>query len=151
MNDAEVVRFTAPASVVQGLYFPGASAGDANLDTGDSAIMETYGLGGLAMAASPGVQKIVGAKSWEDALATTRDMGEICVGRNPLFPIAVLNGEGTPTGIDIRRVVKSGLVPKITTAIAHRSAPRMIGAGVATPPIEPFVAAVRAFAARYAG
>ena len=143
--------FTAPASVVDGLYFPGGSAADANLDTGDSAIMETYGLGGLAMAASPGVQKIVGARSWDDALATTRDMGEICVGRNPLFPIAVLGGEGTPTGIDIRRVVKSSLVPKITTAIAHRGAPRMIGAGIATPPIEPFVAAVRAFAARYAG
>jgi len=143
--------FTAPASVVDGLYFPGGSAADANLDTGDSAIMETYGLGGLAMAASPGVQKIVGARSWDDALATTRDMGEICVGRNPLFPIAVLGGEGTPTGIDIRRVVKSSLVPKITTAIAHRGAPRMIGAGIATPPIEPFIAAVRAFAARYAG
>jgi hypothetical protein len=112
--------------------------------------METYGLGGLAIAASPAVQKIVGAKSWEDALATTRDMAEICVGRNPLFPIAALAGEGTPTGIDIRRVVKTGVVPRITTAIAHRAAPRMIGAGIATPPIEPFVAAVRAFAQRYA-
>jgi hypothetical protein len=143
--------FTGPASVVEGLYFPGFSAADANLDTGDSAIMETYGLGGLAMAASPAVQKIVGAKSWEDALATTRDMAEICVGRNPLFPIAALGGEGTPTGIDIRRVVKTGIVPKINTAIAHRAAPRMIGAGIATAAMEPFVAAVRAFAARYAG
>jgi hypothetical protein len=143
--------FTGPASVVDGLYFPGSSAGDANLDTGDSAIMETYGLGGLAIAASPAVQKIVGAKSWEDALATTRDMAEICVGRNPLFPIAALGSEGTPTGIDIRRVVKTGVVPKITTAIAHRAAPRMIGAGISTPPIEPFVAALRAFAQRYAG
>ena len=71
-------------------------------------------------------------------------------GRNPLFPIAALAGEGTPTGIDIRRVVKTGVVPRITTAIAHRAAPRMIGAGIATPPIEPFVAAVRAFAQRYA-
>jgi hypothetical protein len=141
--------FTAPASVVEGVYFPGSAAGDANLDTGDSAIMETYGLGGLAMAASPAVQKIVGAKSWEDALATTRDMGEICVGRNPLFPIAVLGGEGTPTGIDIRRVVKTSIVPKITTAIAHRAAPRMIGAGIATAPMAPFVAALRAFAERY--
>jgi Protein of unknown function (DUF1116) len=143
--------FTGPASVVDGLYFPGFSAGDANLDTGDSAIMETYGLGGLAMAASPAVQKIVGSKSWEDALATTREMVEICVGRNPLFPIAALGGEGTPTGIDIRRVVKTGVVPRITTAIAHRAAPRMIGAGISTPPIEPFVAAVRAFGERYAG
>ena len=142
--------FTAPATAVDGQYFPGFSAVDANLDTGDSAIMETYGLGGLAMAASPAVQKIVGAKSYADALATTRDMREICVGVNPLFPIAPLDGDGTPTGIDVRQVVKTGVVPKITTAIAHRSAACMVGAGIATPPIEPFVAAVRAFAQRHA-
>ena len=80
--------FTGPASVVDGLYFPGFGAADANLDTGDSAIMETYGLGGMAMAVSPAVQKIVGAKSFADAVATTREMAEICVGANPLFPIA---------------------------------------------------------------
>ena len=111
--------FTAPASVVEGVYFPGSAAGDANLDTGDSAIMETYGLGGLAMASSPAVQKIVGARSWEDALATTRDMAEICVGRNPLFPIAVLGGEGTPTGIDIRRVVES-MKSAVNSTLANR-------------------------------
>jgi hypothetical protein len=142
--------FTGPASAVEGLYFPGFAAGDANLDTGDSAIMETYGLGGMAIAASPAVQKIVGATSYDDALATTREMAEICAGRNALFPIAPLGGDGTPTGIDVRKVVKAGIAPRITTAIAHRSAPRMIGAGIATPPLEPFVAAVRAFAERYA-
>jgi uncharacterized protein DUF1116 len=142
--------FTGPAAVVDGLYFPGFTAADANLDTGDSAIMETYGLGGMAMGASPAVQKIVGARSYADALATTREMSEITTGANPLFPIAALNGEGTPTGIDIRKVVKASVVPKITTAIAHRGASRMIGAGIATPPIEPFVAAVRAFAERHA-
>ena len=82
--------FTGPASVVEGLYFPGFKAADANLDTGDSAIMETWGLGGMAMAASPAVQKIVGAKSFGDAVATTREMGEICAGTNALFPIAPL-------------------------------------------------------------
>jgi hypothetical protein len=142
--------FTGPAAVVDGLYFPGFTAADANLDTGDSAIMETYGLGGMAMAASPAVQKIVGARSYADALATTRELSEITAGANPLFPIAALDGDGTPTGIDIRKVVKTGVVPKITTAIAHRGAARMIGAGIVTPPIEPFVAAVRAFAARHA-
>src|SRR5262245_1407263 len=141
--------FTGPASAVDGLYFPGFSAADANLDTGDSAIMETYGLGGLAMAASPAVQKIVGAKSFADAVATTRDMAEICVGANSLFPIAPLNGEGTPTAIDVRKVVRTGIVPAINTAIAHRHAPRMIGAGIATPPSEPFVQALLAFAERY--
>src|SRR5207247_1112071 len=97
--------FTGPASVVAGSYFPGFSAADANRDVGDSAIMETYGLGGMAMAASPAVQKIVGAKSFADAVQTTRDMGEICVGGNPLFPIAPLGGDGTPPAIDIRKVV----------------------------------------------
>jgi hypothetical protein len=73
------------------------------------------------------------------------------VGGNALFPIAPLNGEGTPTAIDVRRVVRTGLVPLINTAIAHRSAPRMIGAGIATPPTEPFVQALMAFAERYPG
>ncbi len=137
--------FTGPASLVEGLYFPGFTAADANRDTGDSAIMETYGLGGLAMAASPAVQKIVGAKSFADAVATSRSMSEICAGTNPLFPLAPLNGEGTPTGIDIRKVVRVGLAPAINTAIAHKSAGRMIGAGIATPPLQPFVDALVAF------
>jgi hypothetical protein len=141
--------FTGPASAVEGLYFPGCSAADANLDTGDSAIMETWGLGGMAMAASPAVQKIVGARSFADAVATTREMAEICVGANPLFPIAPLNGEGTPTAIDIRKVVRTGIVPKINTAIAHARAPRMIGAGISTPPSQPFVDALVAFGERY--
>jgi hypothetical protein len=141
--------FTGPASTVEGLYFPGFGAEDANRDTGDSAIMETYGLGGMAMAASPAVQKIVGAKSFADAVATSRSMSEICVGANPLFPLAPLNGEGAPTGIDVRKVVRSGVVPPINTAIAHRSAHRMIGAGIATPPVQPFVDALVAFGEAY--
>ena len=143
--------FTAPASAVDGLYFPGATAADANLDTGDSAIMETYGLGGLAMAASPAVQKIVGAKSFADAVDTSRRMSEICVGPNPLFQIPALGGEGTPTGIDVRKVVRTRIVPPINTAIAHRSAPRMIGAGIATPPLQPFVDALVAFGEVHGG
>ena len=61
-------------------------------------------------------------------------MAEICAGENPLFPLAPLDGEGTPTGIDIRKVVRSSIVPVINTAIAHHTAARMIGAGIATPP-----------------
>ncbi len=141
--------FTGPASAVAGLYFPGFGAADANLDTGDSAIMETYGLGGMAMAASPAVQRIVGAGSFDDAVATTRRMAEICAGANPLFPIAPLGGQGTPTGIDIRKVARTGIVPAINTAIVHRAAPRMIGAGIATPPVDPFLAALVAFGERY--
>ena len=141
--------FTGPASAVEGVYFPGFAAADANLDTGDSAIMETYGLGGMAMAASPAVQKIVGAGSFADAVSTSRQMGEICVGNNPLFPLAALGDAGTPTAIDVRKVVRTSAVPPINTAIAHRSARRMIGAGIATPPLQPFVDALIAFGEAY--
>ncbi|HMH50465.1 MAG TPA: DUF1116 domain-containing protein [Candidatus Acidoferrum sp.] len=144
--------FTGPASVVAGSYFPGFTAADANRDVGDSAIMETYGLGGMAMAASPAVTRIVGARSVTDAIETTRRMGEICVGRNPTFPIGVLDWEGTPTGIDIRKVVETGVVPAINTAIAHRdlAVARIIGAGISTPPLDPFVAALVAFGEAHA-
>src|SRR5712691_1396954 len=145
--------FTGPASLVAGSYFPGFSDADANLDVGDSAIMETYGLGGMAMAASPGVTRIVGAKSVTEAIETTRRMGEICVGRNAGFPIGALDWEGTPTGIDIRKVVETGIVPAINTAIAHRDVAlaRIIGAGISTPPLDPFVAALVAFGEAHSG
>jgi hypothetical protein len=143
--------FTGPASIVDGSYFPSFSAADANPDTGDSAIMETWGLGGMAMAASPAVVRIVGAKSVAAALETSRRMGEICVGANPTFAIGALEWEGTPTGIDIRRVVETGVVPSINTAIAHRDmkVARIIGAGIATPPLAPFVDALLAFGEAY--
>lgn len=83
---------------------------------------------------------IVGAKSFGDAIATTRRMAEICVGTNPTFPIGLLDGEGTPTAIDIRKVVETGITPVMNTAIAHRDmgAARMVGAGISTAPLAPF-------------
>jgi hypothetical protein len=113
--------FTGPASVVDGLYFPGFGAADANLDTGDSAIMETYGLGGLAMAASPAVQKIVGARSFADAVATTREMADICGAAIP-FPIAACDGEGRDRHRHPPRHAER-IVPKINTAIARPRLP----------------------------
>lgn len=140
--------FTAPAPLVVGSYLPGFGEADANPDIGDSAIMETYGLGGMAMAASPAVLCIVGGKSFAEAVATTQRMAEITVGRNPSFGIGALDGEGSPTGIDIRRVVETGWVPVLNTAIAHRrfGVGRMVGAGIAPPPLQPFVDALLAFA-----
>ena len=140
--------FTGPAPVVAGSFFPGFGAQHANPDIGDSAIMETYGLGGMAMAGSAPVVRVVGAASFGVAIETTRRMGEIAAARNPVFAIGALNWEGSPTGIDIRRVVQTGIVPSINTAIAHREfgVGRMIGAGISVPPMKPFVDALIAFA-----
>ena len=138
--------FTAPVEMPQGLYFPGYSATDANPDMGDSAIVETVGLGGFAMAAAPAVVGFVGAGRAADALIFTRSMGEITWGPNPEWTIPALDQAGVPTGIDIRRVVETGIVPTINTGIAHRKpGVGQVGAGIVKAPMACFEAALRAF------
>jgi hypothetical protein len=140
--------FTAPVEMPQGLYFPGFSAADANPDMGDSAILEAIGLGAFAMAAAPAVAGFVGAGGFADAVRTTRAMAEICAGRNPAWGIPALEFSGTPTGIDPRRVVETGIAPAINTGIAHRRAGvGQVGAGVARAPLACFEKALLAFAA----
>jgi len=138
--------FTAPAPVVDGLYFPGYSKADAAGDLGDSAITETAGLGGFAMAAAPAIVKFVGGTP-EDAVANTLAMRHIALGRNSAFTLPALNFGGTPAGIDIRRVVDTGILPVINTGIAHRDAGvGQIGAGVTRAPMACFRQAVSALA-----
>jgi hypothetical protein len=140
--------FTAPVEMPQGLYFPGFSAADANPDMGDSAILEAIGLGAFAMAAAPAVAGFVGAGGFADAVRTTRAMAEICAGGNPAWGIPALEFSGTPTGIDLRRVVETGIAPAINTGIAHRRAGvGQVGAGVARAPLACFEKALLAFAA----
>jgi uncharacterized protein DUF1116 len=140
--------FTAPVEMPVGLYFPGYTAADANPDMGDSAIVETVGLGGFAMAAAPAVVGFVGAGAASGAAAFTRAMSEITVGSNPEWAIPALDGAGVPTGIDIRLVVETGLVPTINTGIAHRRpGVGQVGAGVVKAPMACFTAALEAFAA----
>jgi hypothetical protein len=134
--------YTAPAPVVEGLFFPGYSAEDAALDLGDSAIAETTGIGGFAMAASPAIVQFVGGTP-QDALAYTREMTHITLGRNNAYTIPMLSFAGTPTGIDVRKVVDTGIAPVINTGIAHREAGvGQIGAGITRAPLACFEQAV---------
>lgn len=138
--------FTGPAQRVRGLYFPGRSEADANPDIGDSAITETAGFGGFAMAAAPAIVQFVGGSA-EDALAATRAMRRITLGANPGFAIPSLGFAGTPTGIDLRLVEERSLLPQINTGIAHREpGVGQVGAGLVNPPWEAFHAALEAFA-----
>ena len=135
--------FTAPVEMPRGLYFPGFTADDANPDMGDSTIVETVGLGGFAMAASPAVAGFVGAGSASAALGATRAMYEITAARNPEWTIPALDFAGTPTGIDVRKVVASGLAPTINTGIAHREpGVGQVGAGIVNAPLACFEQAV---------
>jgi hypothetical protein len=131
----------------QGLYFPGYSEADANPDMGDSAIMETVGLGAFAMAAAPAVMGFVGAGRASDALTFTRTMGEITATKNPKWTIPAMDGQGVPAGIDVRKVAATAIQPAINTGIAHKKpGVGQVGAGVARAPLACFDKALRAFA-----
>jgi hypothetical protein len=136
--------FQAPANPVDGLFFPGYSVADAAADLGDSAITETAGLGGFAMAASPAIVQFVGGTP-ADATENSRRMRSITLGTNPVFTLPALNFGGTAAGIDARSVLDSGILPIINSGIAHKEAGvGQIGAGITTAPLECFTQAVAA-------
>jgi hypothetical protein len=140
--------YVAPVGVPDGLYFPGYGPEDANPDLGDSAITETCGIGGFAMAAAPAIVRFVGGTAG-DALNYTREMYRITLERNPAFALPPLGFAGSPTGIDARRVVESGVQPVINTGIAHKlPGVGQIGAGIARAPLSCFTDALRGLGAQ---
>ena len=141
--------FTAPASKVDGLYLPGFTADDAAPDIGDSVITETAGIGGFAMAAAPAIVTFVGGSA-SDALRFTKRMYEITVSEHPAFQIPALDFRGTPTGIDVAKVVEKNILPAVNTGIAHKEPGiGMVGAGLVKPPIACFRDALAAFVDAY--
>lgn len=141
--------FTGPANMIDGLFFPGFTADDANPDIGDSSITETAGLGGFTLAAGLAIINLVGGTP-DEAIQYSKQMQEITIAKNNGYTIPALNFEGTATGIDIRKVVKTGILPIIDTAMASKNpGQRMIGAGLVKPPLEAFKKALSGFAKKY--
>jgi hypothetical protein len=141
--------FTAPVEMPRGLYFPGYTEADANPDMGDSAIVETIGLGAFAMAASPSVGRFVGAGGVAEAVRATEEMAEICLGEHPHFRMPTMDERGTPVGIDLRKVMETGITPMINTGIAGKiPGTGQVGAGVARAPLACFEQALVAFGER---
>ncbi|QYK50254.1 MAG: DUF1116 domain-containing protein [Anaerolineales bacterium] len=141
--------FTAPAEVPDGLYFPSFTSKDANPDIGDSTITETAGIGAFAMAAAPAIVTFVSGTP-QDALNATLEMYEITIAEHSHFTIPQLEFRGTPTGIDIRKVVELGITPRVNTGIAHREAGvGQVGAGLVRPPMKIFEDALVAYAKQY--
>jgi hypothetical protein len=141
--------FTAPADVPKGLWFPGFTEADANPDIGDSTITETIGIGGFAMATAPAIVSFVGSTP-KEALNATLEMYEITVAENKTFTIPALDFRGTPTGIDIRKVIEKGILPRVNTGIASKNAGvGQVGAGLVRPPMRIFEEALVAYAEKY--
>jgi hypothetical protein len=130
--------FTGKSLVPDALFFPGFTKEDANPDIGDSAITETLGLGGFAIAAAPAIAQFVGGTA-SDAVRYTLDMYEITVGENKGYQIPYLNFRGVPTAIDVRKVIEKNMTPFIDTGVAHKNpGVGQVGAGVLSAPMEPF-------------
>ncbi len=141
--------FTAPAEVPVGLFFSGFSQADANPDIGDSAITETAGIGGFAMATAPAIVTFVGGTP-KDAMNATLEMYEITFAESKYFTMPSLDFRGTPTGIDLRKVVELGITPRINTGIAHKNAGvGQVGAGLVRPPLKIFEDALLVYAEKY--
>ncbi|TCI27632.1 DUF1116 domain-containing protein [Exiguobacterium sp. SH5S4] len=137
--------FTAPANYVEGLLFPGYTVEDAAPDLGDSAITETLGIGGFAMGGAPAIVQFVGG-AVEDALDYSRAMYTITEDENNTYSIPTLDFRGTPLGIDVRKVIETGVLPVINTGMAHREAGiGQVGAGIVHPPLGCFTKALKAY------
>ncbi|MCH6560699.1 DUF1116 domain-containing protein, partial [candidate division KSB1 bacterium] len=141
--------FTAPAQIPKGLYFPGYKESDANPDIGDSTITETAGIGGFAMAGAPAIVTFVSGTP-QDALNASLEMYEITFAEHKYFTIPPFDFRGTPTGIDLRKVIETGITPRVNTGIAHKKAGiGQVGAGLVRPSMKIFEEAFVAFAEKY--
>ena len=142
--------FIAPSPLLlDALYNPGYGLNDGAPDIGDSSIIETMGLGGFAIAAAPSMASFAGG-GFQESINITRQMGLITTTKNSKFGIPSLDFEGTPTGIDIRKVTETEILPSINSAVVHRSTGAgQIGAGIVHAPYECFSSAVMAFSEQY--
>jgi len=141
--------FTATSDLPQGLFFPGFKQEDACPDIGDSAITETAGLGGCSFAASPALTLLAGG-SVSDAVRYSLEMYEITVTKNPALSLPALDFEGAPCGIDVRKVLDTGIRPVVTTGIAHKQAGvGQIGAGIVRVPMACYAKALDAMATQF--
>jgi hypothetical protein len=141
--------FTAPVPRPHGRYFTGCSARQAAPLMGDSYISETMGIGGIALAAAPGIVGFIGG-TVREAVRSTRQMYRITAAEHPLFKIPILSFRGTPLGIDVRAVLRENMLPMLNTGIAHRDPGiGQIGAGRVRPPLECFKKAAEALGIHY--
>ncbi len=133
---------TEAPEVGHALYYAGQGPDTSARDIGDSAVLELSGLGAAAAAGSPAVAQLLGGPLREAAGLTAR-LASVCAGRSSRFKIPVLDGAGTPLGVDVRKVVELGATPAVTTGILHRTAGTgQVGAGVAEAPLACFTAAL---------
>jgi hypothetical protein len=135
------------SSMDNAVYYTGFTVEDAAGDIGDSAITETCGLGGMAIASAPSLAPFVGG-SLSDEIESIQKLNSITLDTHHRFKMPTMDMENTPLGIDILRVVETRIVPFITTGVLHETSPVVgqIGTGVSNVPVTLFDQALMALA-----
>jgi Protein of unknown function (DUF1116) len=139
--------FKGPHASVEAKLFEGHTENEISWMGGESIITETVGLGGFAQAAAAALQTYQGG-SYEKMIARNKELYAITVGENPDYLIPALGFRGTPTGIDIFKVIETNVLPVMDIGIAGRDGGQ-IGAGVVRAPLACFETAVEAYLQRY--
>jgi hypothetical protein len=138
----------APVSPMdEAVYYTGYSVADAAGDIGDSAIIETCGLGGMAIASAPTIAPFVGGRL-ADEIAIVHTFETIALGSHSKFRLPPMDSANPPLGLDLRKIVETRIVPFITTGVLHETSPTVgqIGTGVARAPLAVFDQALLALA-----
>lgn len=139
--------FEGPPPVHEGKLFAGHTEDEITWMGGESPITETVGLGGFAQACALSLQEYQGG-SPEVMIERNREMYTIAHGENSSYRIPLFSFRGTPTGIDARKVLESGVLPVMDVGLAGRDGGQ-IGAGVIRAPRECFADAMAEFDRKY--
>jgi hypothetical protein len=124
--------------------FAGHTQADIEVMGGESTITEVCGLGAFAQAAAFPLQAYQGGDP-AAMIARNLQMYEITAAEHPRFAIPYLRYRGTPVGIDVHRVARTGIAPALDVGIAGRGGGQ-IGAGSFRAPLQPFRDAAAALA-----
>jgi hypothetical protein len=141
--------FTGPLPEVACKLFDGFTADDVEWIGGESHITETVGLGGFAQAAAFGLQAYQGGSAAEMVRLNSL-MYDITVAEHPDFKIPYYGFRGTPVGIDVFKVIQTGVTPVIDGGLAGKNGGQ-IGAGILRAPLDCFASAARAYERAFPG
>ncbi len=111
--------FTAPCPTCEGAFVdPAYDASVAGAYCGDSSMVETWGFGASAAAAGPTFIRAAGG-DMALALARTAEARRYCLGEHDWAPIPADDFRGPAVGIDIRRVLETGILPTCHGGMHH--------------------------------
>ncbi len=126
--------FAAPATLVRGPYMKGAPENPQFPPvTGDSGIIDAFGLGGQVLHRAPSLQSAFAP--WLAADDAARAASILC-GMHPVLGVAV--------GLDAAVVAASGRAPVLSTGMVSADGRGLLGRGVCDVPAAPFIDAVAA-------